>query len=185
MEGTATGSSVLAELWALVKLSAPLSATKFIFSVGRVVNVGFVGRITDGRSLAAVSLASTFASVTGFSTIVAFGGGLATMGSQAYGAGEFAAVGYHFQLMLILVMALCCVIIAPMYIASRPLLELLGQGSSVARDASKFLILALPSVIAFGVRNSIQGFAQVQYVVAPFTVRLFCFSLFCLSMPRH
>ena len=61
MEGTVTGSSVLAELWALVKLSAPLSATKFIVSVGRVVNVGFVGRITDGRSLAAVSLASTFA----------------------------------------------------------------------------------------------------------------------------
>ena len=159
------------ELWTLVKLAAPLSTTKFVGCLGRVVNLGFVGRLTGGgTSLAAASLASTFAGVTGYSSIVALGGGLQTLGSQSFGAGDFAAVGLHFQLSLLLVLAFCGLVIAPAYLASRPLLELLGQTHGVAAAASKYLVLSLPAVASFGARSSIQGFAQVQYVVAPFTV---------------
>ena len=158
------------ELALLMKLAVPLSATKFVVAITRVVALSFVGRMSPRDDLAGASLAGSVAGVSGYSLMVAFVGGLSTLGAQRFGAGDKNEVGRLTRLSVMLMIALFSILILPLWLCSKALLTRLGQDENVSAKAAKFLWFNLPGVILFGLRQCIQTWAGVQYVVLPFTI---------------
>ena len=102
--------------------------------------------------------------------MLSFVGGLQTIATQSYGAGDLANVGYSLQcsffLCLVLFVFPCSLIMG----LGAPLLKLTGQEPAVAEDAGVYLWILLPSVVLFGWRWCLQTAAMVVKVVTPFTV---------------
>ena len=102
--------------------------------------------------------------------MLSFVGGLQTIATQSYGAGDLANVGYSLQcsffLCLVLFVFPCSLIMG----LGAPLLKLMGQEPAVAEDAGVYLWILLPAVLLFGWRWCLQTAAMVVKVVRPFTV---------------
>ena len=105
--------------------------------------------------------------------MLSFVGGLQTIATQSYGAGDGANVGYALQcsfLLCLLLFVFPCSLILGL---GAPLLKLTGQEPAVAEDAGTYLWILLPSVLLFGWRWCLQTAAMVVKVVRPFTVNAF------------
>ena len=100
---------------------------------------------------------------------------------QAYGARDYATVGYNFQCALLLATAIGIVPVSVIWIFSRSILLFLGQEETVSTDAGKFLTIIVPSIFTFAYRQCIQIWCQAQGIVRPFTYN--AFAAFVFSMP--
>lgn len=121
------------------------------------------------------------ANVTGYFMMMSFVQGLATLAGQAFGARDYATVGYNLQMALMLSMAIGIFPISVLWLFSQYVFGLLGQEPGVSADAARFLIIIIPSVFTFAWRQVIQIWCQVQGIVRPFTVSALI--AFVLSTP--
>ncbi|GMF04190.1 unnamed protein product [[Candida] boidinii] len=163
-------ATVGSEIKMLCKYSAPLIATFFLeqaFSVVSVITVGHLGK----QELAAVSMASMTSTIVlaifeGVSTA------LDTLCPQAYGAGNFHAVGVHFQRCSAFSLALYIPIMLFLWY-SGSLFELLLDDEEVIRLTQLFLrilILGGPPYILF---ENGKRFLQAQGIFDAGTIILF------------
>ncbi|GMF41151.1 unnamed protein product [[Candida] boidinii] len=163
-------ATVGSEIKMLCKYSAPLITTFFLeqaFSVVSVITVGHLGK----QELAAVSMASMTSTIVlaifeGVSTA------LDTLCPQAYGAGNFHAVGVHFQRCSAFSLTLYIPIMLFLWY-SGSLFELLLDDEEVIRLTQLFLrilILGGPPYILF---ENGKRFLQAQGIFDAGTIILF------------
>lgn len=141
------------EIQVLLKYSIPLIITfllQYSLTVASVFSVGRLGSV----ELAAVSLSSMTANISGYAIIQGVSTCLDTLCAQAYGRGDFNTVGLHFIRCNYLLMILYVPMLILWVFGSKPILTmLLGSDSSrlieLASSYLKILSIGIPGFIIF------------------------------------
>lgn len=140
------------ELKYLTSSSIPLIITfllQYSLTIASIFSVGHLGK----SELAAVSLGSMTANITGFALIQGLATCLDTLCAQAYGAGKYFLVGEYFQKCTLMIIA-CFIPIGVCWIYSEPALALfVGKEDpalvSLAASYLRIVLIGSPAYIAF------------------------------------
>ena len=157
------------EIAVLLKIAVPVSTTRTLVNLTRMLSLLFVGRMTAPEYLAAASLAGSVSGITGYSLFMAFVGGLRTLAGQAYGARDYEQVGYHLQCAIVLT-TITATFSSFIWGFSKYLLILLGQEPLISHNAAAYLQILIPSLFFFAYRATIQAWCTIQQIVRPFTL---------------
>ena len=144
----------------LFRYSAPLIVTyllQYSFSLVTVFVAGHLGT----NELAAVSLATMTANITGLCIYEGLATSLDTLTSQAYGAGKKHLVGLYVQRMAAL-MAVATIPIGCIWMSSPFILELIVPETELAYLAGKFLRIYLIGAPGFAFFEAGKRFTQAQ-----------------------
>jgi MATE family multidrug resistance protein len=157
----------------LARYSTPLIVTyvlQYSFSFVTVIVAGRLGT----SELAAASLASMTANITGLAVYEGLATSLDTLTSQAFGAGKKHMVGLHIQRMIALVL-LVTVPIGAVWLCSPWILAKLVPETKVAYLAGDFLRFYLIGAPGYGVFEAVKRFTQAQGdFVGPMATALIC-----------
>ncbi|OBA20813.1 putative MATE family drug/sodium antiporter [Metschnikowia bicuspidata var. bicuspidata NRRL YB-4993] len=151
------------EMVLLVRLSVPLIVTFLLqnsLSTVSVFSVGHLGAV----ELAAVSMGSMTANITGYATIQGIATALDTLCPQAFGAQKYHMVGDYMQKCI----ALICVVMLPMVVVwtffGYELIVLLLPDKKTARLAADYLFYIGPGMPAYVMFECGKRFLQAQGV---------------------
>lgn len=145
-------TSFRSELKFLIQSSVPLVITfllQYSLTVASIFSVGHLGK----SELAAVSLASMTANITGFALIQGLATCLDTLCAQAYGAGRYFLVGEYFQKCTLMVAA-CFLPVGVFWIYAEPILAMFVGNEdpalvSLAASYLQIVLVGTPAYIAF------------------------------------
>jgi MATE family multidrug resistance protein len=159
--------SIGGEVRGAIRLALPVIVVQLGIMLMGTVDTAMLGRVS-AAALASASLAHIVSI-----TFLYFGAGvlasLDPLVSQAFGAGDRAAVGSHLQRGLVLAVALAVPLSLPM-IDLGPLLRALGEPLAVAAGAAlytRLLILGnLPFLLFYVLRQSLQAMSIVRPALA-------------------
>ncbi|KAK6921243.1 Multi antimicrobial extrusion protein [Dillenia turbinata] len=146
-------------------LAGPLIIDSLLQYSIQVISVMFVGHLGD-FSLAAASMATSFASVTGLSLLIGTGSTLDTLCGQAYGAQQNHMLGIHLQraTMVLFFMSLP---IAVIWAKTEQILVMFGQDEEISKGAGVYACSMIPMVFSFGLLQCLFRFLQTQNIVIP------------------
>lgn len=167
-------TNVWNETKTLLRYSVPLIVGFFLQYSLTVASVFSVGRLGSSE-LAAVSLSSMTANISGYAIIQGVSTCLDTLCSQAHGRKDFNMVGVHFVRCTYFLLLICIpVVILWMLLAKPILLLLVGEEKrelvNLASSYLKILALGLPGFIAF---ENLKHFLQAQGIFHASTYVLF------------
>lgn len=132
-------TDLVTEFKFILKNSAPLMLTFLLqcsLTVASIFTVGHLGK----AELAAASLGSMTANITGFALIQGLATCLDTLCAQSYGAGQFHQVGGYFQKGTLMIFT-CFFPVGVLWVFSRPLLRLF-VGSDGNEETEALISLA-------------------------------------------
>lgn len=159
---------------ALLKFSIPIIVTfllRYSLTVASVFSVGRLG----SRELAAVSLSSMTANITGFAVIQGVSTCLDTLCAQAFGRKDYNSVGIHFVRCNILLL-LCCVPMITLWVfGAKPILTAVvgADQAELCELAARYLrtlSMGLPAYVLF---ENATHFLQCQGIFHASTYVLF------------
>lgn len=163
-----TETSVTAEYWAeskvLLKYTLPVFGThvlEYSLVVASVLSIGHVST----TALAAATLGSMTASVTGYSILQGFASTLDTILPSAWTSDQPQLVGIWTQRMT-LVMAVTLIPISAIWLNAEAILLLLRQDQEVARLAALYLRWALLGLPAYAFNQISRRYFQAQGLFA-------------------
>lgn len=157
----------------LGRYATPLIVTYVLQYSYTFVTIFVAGRLGTSE-LAASSLATMTANITGLSVYEGLATSLDTLTSQAFGAGKKHLVGLHVQRMIALVL-LATVPIGAVWICSPWLLALIVPEKHVAYLAGDFLRFYLIGAPGYGVFEAVKRFTQAQGdFMGPMVTALIC-----------
>ena len=140
---------IINEFLLLNKLAIPNAIAFILCNITTTISIIFTGHISvEAKYLDGVSIAISFANVTGNAVTIGLSTALETLCSQAYGAKQYRRSGLYFQRGL-LIHALLCFPLAALWLNSETGLLLLHQDPGVAGVAGQFLSiysLSLPAI---------------------------------------
>lgn len=152
------------ELVTLTRFSVPLVITfllQYSLNVASVFSVGKIGK----TELAAVSLSTMTANISGYCLIQGCATALDTLCPQAYGRGDFKAVGMHFMRCTIFLMLLVVPISLVWILGAPVILSWIVEDDQVLIELAcgylKILIVGLPGFILF---ETLKKFLQAQNI---------------------
>ncbi|CAL5058719.1 unnamed protein product [Urochloa decumbens] len=155
--------------WSEVKkqlcLAGPLVAGYLLVNVVQMISIMFVGHLGK-LELAGVSVATSFASVTGLSVLAGMATGLDTLCGQAFGAGEHRLLGVHKQRAM-LVLTLLGIPVAAVWANAGEILAWCGQDREIAAAAGRYTRWLIPALFAFVPLQCHVRFLQSQRLVVP------------------
>ncbi|CAN4090186.1 unnamed protein product [Withania somnifera] len=125
----------------------------------------FVGHLGE-LALSGASMATSFATVTGFSLLMGMGSALDTICGQSYGAKQYHMLGIHLQRATI-VLFLVSIPLAYIWANAGHILVTLGQSPEIAAEAGDYALFMIPSVFAYGLLQCQIRFLQAQNNVLP------------------
>ncbi|KAG2699300.1 hypothetical protein I3760_07G187000 [Carya illinoinensis] len=128
----------------------------------------FVGHLGE-LALAGASMASSFASVTGFSLLIGMACALDTFCGQSYGAKQYHMLGVHMQRAM-LVLLLVCIPLALIWANAGHILVFLGQDPEISAEAGLYARFMIPCIFAFAILQCHVRFLKTQSKVAPMVV---------------
>ncbi|KAJ8773043.1 hypothetical protein K2173_028220 [Erythroxylum novogranatense] len=152
------------QLW----LAGPLMAVGLLQYGLQMISVMFVGHLGE-LSLAGASMATSFASVTGFNLLLGMASALDTFCGQSYGARQYHMLGIHTQRAMF-VLSLVSVPLACIWANTRSILVALGQDEEIAMEAGIYACFLIPSIFAYGLLQCLVKFLQAQNIVFPMMV---------------
>ncbi|XP_061343670.1 protein DETOXIFICATION 16-like isoform X2 [Gastrolobium bilobum] len=156
---------IVEEVKKLLWLAGPMvSVTLLNFSL-QVISVMFVGHLGN-LPLSGASMATSFASVTGFSLLVGMASALDTLCGQSYGAKQHRMLGIHMQRAMFILM-IVSIPLAVIWTNTRSILIFLGQDPEISAEAGKYAQLMVPSLFAYGLLQCLNRFLQAQNNVFP------------------
>ncbi|XP_020958480.1 protein DETOXIFICATION 16 isoform X2 [Arachis ipaensis] len=158
-------SEVLEEVKKQLWLSGPLVSVSLLNYCLQVISVMFVGHLGE-LPLSGASMATSFASVTGFSLLVGMASALDTLCGQSYGAKQHRMLGIHMQRAMLILM-IVSVPLAVIWINTRSILMFLGQDPEISTEAGSYAQLMVPSLFAYGLLQCLNRFLQTQNIVFP------------------
>ncbi|KAE9607491.1 hypothetical protein Lal_00026616 [Lupinus albus] len=149
------------QLW----LAGPLVSVSLLNYCIQIISVMFVGHLGQ-LPLSAASMATSFASVTGFSFLVGMASALDTLCGQSYGAKQYSILGIHMQKAM-LVLMIVSIPISIIWANTKSILIALGQDPEISTEAGKYAQLMIPSIFAYGLLQCLNRFLQTQNIVFP------------------
>ena len=126
-----------------------------------MITMILVGQYTTQEEFAAVSLGLSLANVSGHSVLVGLSSALATISSQAYGAGDLKSMNYSLWKACLVFLA-ACLPISVFWWYSADFLILCGQDASLSRDAGYYLRAFIPSLWLYAALQVLQTWLQTQ-----------------------
>ncbi|CAL1369595.1 unnamed protein product [Linum trigynum] len=157
------------ELWEEVEkqawLAGPLIAVSLLQYSLNLISVMFVGHLGE-LSLSSAAMATSFASVTGFSVLLGMASALETFCGQAYGAKQYHMMSIHTQRAMV-VMLTASVPLSLIWANTGPILTALGQQPDISAGAGTYARSMIPSIFAYGVLQCLVKFLQTQSIVFP------------------
>ena len=152
------------EVRRLFTLAAPVIVTQVATMMLGVVDTMMVGHV-DVSTLAAASLGHvwTFGTLI-FAMGVVFG--MDPLITQAQGAGDPARMGLTLQRGLV-VSGLMGIPVALLWMATSPILQLLGQDPALAARAQTYAVVQIPSIPFFMAFTALRQYLQGRSIVIP------------------
>ncbi|KAG5522548.1 hypothetical protein RHGRI_034642 [Rhododendron griersonianum] len=152
------------QLW----LAGPLICVSFLQFCLQLISVMFVGHLGE-LALSGASMATSFASVTGFSMLQGMASALDTLCGQSYGAKQYHMLGIHTQRAM-LVLSLASIPLAFIWANTGTILVALGQDPEISREAELYARYMIPSIFAYGLLQCLVKFLQMQNIVFPMMI---------------
>ncbi|XP_057749355.1 protein DETOXIFICATION 16-like isoform X1 [Arachis stenosperma] len=149
------------QLW----LAGPLVTVSLLNYGLQVISVMFVGHLGQ-LPLSGASMATSFASVTGFSLLTGMASALDTLCGQSYGAKQHRMVGIHMQRAILILMILC-IPLSIIWANTASILTALGQDPQISSEAGQYAKFMIPSLFAYGLLQCLNRFLQTQSLVFP------------------
>ncbi|PIA33363.1 hypothetical protein AQUCO_04100051v1, partial [Aquilegia coerulea] len=134
----------------------------------QVISIMFIGHLGE-LALSSASLATSFASVTGFNVLLGMGSALETLCGQAYGAKQDHMLGVHMQRAM-LCLSIASIPLAILWSYTGHILIALGQNTEISVIAGTFTQWMIPSLFAYGLLQCIIRFLQTQNIVFPMVI---------------
>ncbi|KAF3452820.1 hypothetical protein FNV43_RR03253 [Rhamnella rubrinervis] len=159
---------IVAEVKKQLLLAGPLVFVNLLINSLQVISVMFVGHLGE-LPLSGASLATSFASVTGFSMLIGMGSALDTFCGQSYGAKQYEMLGIHLQRAMI-VLLLASIPLALIWGNAGQILVFLGQDPEISAGAGNYARFMIPSIFAFAIIQCHARFLQTQNNVTPMMV---------------
>ncbi|VAI73434.1 unnamed protein product [Triticum turgidum subsp. durum] len=173
-ESLPVGDEVKRQLW----LAGPLTAGSLLQNLIQMISIMFVGHLGE-LPLAGASVATSFATVTGFSLLVGMSNALDTLCGQAFGAGQYHLLGIYKQRAMLL-LTVVSIPVAFMWFHTGQILLLFGQDPDIAMEAGTYARWMIPGLFAYGLLQCHVRFLQAQNVVLPVMVSAGAAALFHL-----
>ncbi|KAF9604205.1 hypothetical protein IFM89_004911 [Coptis chinensis] len=152
------------QLW----LAGPLIAVNVLQYCLQVISIMFVGHLGE-LALSGASMATSFATVTGFSLLMGMGSALDTLCGQSYGAKQYHMLGIHMQRAM-LILSLVSIPLAVIWAYTGPILLLVGQDPDISAEAGLYAQYMIPSLFAYGLLQCHVRFLQTQNIVIPMMI---------------
>ncbi|XP_078432816.1 protein DETOXIFICATION 19-like isoform X2 [Wolffia australiana] len=151
-----------------VLFSVPMILTSVAYYGIPLVSVMFAGHLGD-LELAGATLASSWATVSGFTLMIGLNGAMETLCGQAYGAKMYRKMGIYLQASIIICLSACSML-AVVWWFTEPILILLRQDRAVAHAAAAYMRPLIPALFAYGQIQCLIRFLQTQSIVTPLVV---------------
>ncbi|KAI3852858.1 hypothetical protein MKW92_049200 [Papaver armeniacum] len=159
---------IVGEVKKQLRLAGPLILVNFLQFSLQLISVMFVGHLGQ-LSLASASIATSFASVCGFSFLMGMGGALDTLCGQSYGAKQHRMLGIYMQRAMF-VLLLVSVPLAFIWANTGRILMAVGQDQEISIEAGVYARFMIPSIFAFGLLQCQVKFLQAQSIVFPMMI---------------
>ncbi|KAI3499472.1 hypothetical protein L1887_35273 [Cichorium endivia] len=153
-------SESILELKQQLKLAGPLCVVSLLQYSLEIISVMFVGHLGE-VSLSVASMATSFASVTGFSFMLGMGSALETFCGQAYGAQQYRMLGVHTQRAIIVLM-LMAIPICIIWTYTCTIFTFFGQDLEISTKAESYTRWLIPSIFPYGILQCLFRFLQAQ-----------------------
>ncbi|XVF09522.1 hypothetical protein REPUB_Repub07fG0100700 [Reevesia pubescens] len=149
-------------------LAGPLIAVSVLQYCIQMISVMFVGHLGE-LALSGASMATSFATVTGFSLLLGMATALDTLCGQSYGAKQYSLMGIHMQRAMFILL-LVSIPLAIIWLNTRSILVLLGQDHDISKVAGEYACFMVPSLFAYGLLQCLVKFLQTQNIVFPMMI---------------
>ncbi|KAG2650323.1 hypothetical protein PVAP13_1NG158400 [Panicum virgatum] len=163
------GEGLESRVWSEVKkqlyLAGPLVAGQLLQNIVQMISIMFVGHLGK-LPLAGASVASSFATVTGFSLLGGMAYSLETLCGQAFGAARHHVLGVY-KLRAMVVLSLVSLPAAAVGAYTGEILVWCGQDPEIAVVAGSYIRWLIPALFAYGLLQCHVRFLQAQNVVVP------------------
>ncbi|KAE8694212.1 hypothetical protein F3Y22_tig00110785pilonHSYRG00022 [Hibiscus syriacus] len=159
---------ILDEVKKQVWLAGPLIGVSLFQYCIQMISVMLVGHLGE-LPLSAASMATSFASVTGFSLLLGMSTALDTLCGQSYGAKQYWMMGIHMQRAMV-IMVMVSIPLSIIWINTGPILLFLGQDHDISMAAGEYAGFMVPSVFAYGLLQCLVKFLQTQNIVFPMMI---------------
>ncbi|KAG8657570.1 protein DETOXIFICATION 16 [Manihot esculenta] len=163
-----TKNEILEEVNKLLILAGPLISASFFTFLLQTISVMFVGHLGE-LALSGASMATSFASMTGFSILRGTGSALETFCGQAYGAKQYHMLGIHLQ-RAVIVLLLVSVLLAFVWANAGEILLFFRQDPEIAHEAGQYARYMIPSIFGFAIQDCLIRFLQTQNNVIPMMI---------------
>ncbi|KAL3535344.1 hypothetical protein ACH5RR_003805 [Cinchona calisaya] len=165
LKGAFNKDDIVAEAKKQLWLAGPLMFVNLLSTLIQTISVMFVGHVGE-LALSGASMASSFASVTGFSLLIGLIGALDTFCGQAYGAKQYHMVGIHTQRAMF-VLLLVCIPISVLWANAGNVLAFFGQDPEISTEAGLYARYLIPSIFPYALLQCQFKFLQTQNIVIP------------------
>ncbi|KAI3970194.1 hypothetical protein MKW92_015314 [Papaver armeniacum] len=156
------------QLW----LSGPLITVNLLQFCIQLISIMFVGHLGE-LSLSGASMATSFATVTGFNLLsfllMGMGSALDTLCGQSYGAKQYHMLGIHMQRGMF-VLLLVSVPLAFIWANTGRILIAVGQDPEISAEAGVYAGYMIPCLFAYGLLQCYIRFLQTQNIVFPMMI---------------
>ncbi|KAD0410223.1 hypothetical protein E3N88_44308 [Mikania micrantha] len=159
---------VIDEVKKQIGLAGPLIAVSLLQYCLEVISIMFVGHLGQ-LPLSSASMATSFASFTGFSVLLGMGSALETLCGQAYGAKQYHMLGIQMQRAMITLTAVS-IPLAIIWFYTTTIFIILGQDQEISTGAGTFIRWMIPSLFAYGLLQCLNRFLQTQNLVVPMMI---------------
>ncbi|KAL9247468.1 hypothetical protein vseg_020898 [Gypsophila vaccaria] len=159
---------VVEEVKKQVWLAGPLISVNLLLFSLQLISIMFVGHLGE-LPLSGASMATSFASVTGFSLLMGMASALDTFCGQSYGAKQYHMLGIHLQ-RSITILFLSSIPLAVIWANTRSLLIVFSQDPEIATAAGQYAQFLIPGLFAYGLLQSLLRFLQTQNIVFPMMI---------------
>ncbi|KAI3931891.1 hypothetical protein MKW98_012301 [Papaver atlanticum] len=161
-------SEIVEEVKKQLWLAGPLISVNVLQFCLQLISVMFVGHLGE-LSLSSASIATSFASVSGFSLLMGMGSALDTLCGQSYGAKQYHMLGIHMQRAMF-VLLLVSVPLAFIWANTGLILLAVGQRQDISFEAGVYARYMIPSIFAFGLLQCEVRFLLTQSIVLPMMI---------------
>ncbi|KDP34992.1 hypothetical protein JCGZ_09280 [Jatropha curcas] len=152
------------QLW----LAGPLIAVSLLQYCLELISLMFVGHLGE-LALSGASMATSFASVTGFSVLLGMGSALETLCGQAFGAKQYHLLGVHTQRAMLTLLTMSIPLSFIWYFTTT-IFIILGQDHDISTGAGTYNRWMIPSLFAFALLQCLNKFLQTQNNVFPMMI---------------
>ncbi|PNT70757.1 hypothetical protein BRADI_2g17260v3 [Brachypodium distachyon] len=149
-------------------VALPMAAVSVAQYAVQLASNMMVGHLPGGGvlPLSASAIATSLASVSGFSLLIGMASGLETLCGQAYGAEQYGKLGVQTYRAIVTLTAVS-IPISLLWVFMGKLLNIIGQDPLISQEAGRYIIWLIPGLFAYAVSQPLTKFLQSQSLIIP------------------